>query len=104
MTHTNAPVNNHEALVGSNGQLIDVREPAEFAQGTLPGAINVPLGEIPNRLAELDQGRRVVVLCRSGARSANAAQFLASYGFGDVVNLEGGMLAHSPTNQSKGTR
>ncbi len=104
MTYTNAPVNDHEALAGSNGQLIDVRESAEFAQGTLPGAINIPLGEIPNRLAELDQSRRVVLLCRSGARSANAAQFLASSGFGDVVNLEGGMLAHRSADQSKGIR
>ena len=104
MTYTNAPVNSHQEIVGSNGQLVDVREPAEFAQGTLPDAINIPLGELPNRLAELDPTRRVVLLCRSGGRSANAAQFLASSGFGDVVNLQGGMLAYDPINQSKGIR
>jgi len=103
MTYTDAPVNSHQEVVGSNDQLIDVREPAEFAGGTLPHAINIPLGELPNRLGELDRNRRVVLLCRSGGRSANAAQFLASSGFADVVNLEGGMLAYDPTNQSKGT-
>jgi rhodanese-related sulfurtransferase len=104
MTYTNAPVDDHREVVGSAGQLIDVREPVEFAEGTLPGAINIPLGELPDRLAELDQNRRVVLLCRSGGRSANAAQFLATSGFEDVVNLEGGLLAHNPTNQSKGIR
>ena len=104
MTYTNAPISSHQEIVGSSGQLVDVREPAEFAQGTLPDAINIPLGELPNRIDELDPTRRVVLLCRSGGRSANAAHFLASSGFGDVVNLEGGMLAHEPINQSKGIR
>ncbi len=81
MTYANAAVNDHREAVGSNGQLVDVREPAEFAQGTLPGAINIPLGEVPNRLEEMDRSRRVVLLCRSGGRSASAAQFLASSGF-----------------------
>lgn len=102
MTYTDAPVNDYQYVIGPSGQLVDVREPAEFATGTLPGAINIPLLELPDRLAELEKNRRVLLLCRSGARSANAARFLAASGFIDVVNLEGGMLANKPTNSAKG--
>ena len=63
-----------------------------MAGGTLPGAINIPLGDLPARLGELDPTRRVVLLCRSGGRSTQAAQFLTASGFADVVNLAGGML------------
>lgn len=93
MTHTDHPARDYEAAVGADGQLIDVREPDEVAAGTLPGAINIPLGELPARTKELDPRRRVVVLCRSGGRSTQASEFLAGEGFADVVNLEGGMLA-----------
>ncbi|NIR38344.1 MAG: rhodanese-like domain-containing protein [Actinobacteria bacterium] len=82
--------------MGETGQLIDVREPDEVATGTLPGAINIPLAELPGRIDELDRSRTVVLLCRSGGRSAMAAEFLTNQGFDDVVNLAGGMLA-APT-------
>ncbi|MFV0260133.1 MAG: rhodanese-like domain-containing protein [Acidimicrobiales bacterium] len=94
MSHSDHPVNDFAAVVGADGQLIDVRQPDEVAEGTLPGAVNIPLGELPDRVGELDPGRRVVLLCRSGGRSTQAANFLTSAGFGDVVNLEGGMLAY----------
>ena len=93
MAHRDHPVADYAAAVGADGQLIDVREPDEVAAGTLPGAVNIPLGELPDRLGELDKARRVVVLCRSGGRSTQAAEFLTGQGFTDVVNLEGGMLA-----------
>lgn len=93
MKYTEHPVNDHVAVVGADGLLIDVREPSEFEEGTLPGALNVPLGELPNRMAELDRARRVVLLCRSGNRSGTAAHQLVDAGFVDVVNLVGGMLA-----------
>lgn len=93
MMYSDEAVNDFRQVVGSGGQLIDVREPSEFAAGTLPGASNIPLTELPRRLGELDRSRRVVLLCRSGGRSANAAEFLAGSGFADVVNLVGGMLA-----------
>lgn len=96
MTYSEAPVNDHRDVVGATGQLVDVREPSEVAGGTLPGAVNIPLGELADRLDELDRSRRVVLLCRSGARSANAAALLAGAGFPDVVNLVGGMLAVTP--------
>ena len=91
--HTDHPVNDYVAAVGADGQLIDVREPDEVAAGTLPGAVNIPLGDLPARVGELDRDRRVVLLCRSGARSTQAARFLTASGFTDVVNLAGGMLA-----------
>jgi rhodanese-related sulfurtransferase len=92
--HRDHPVVDYPGVVGSNGQLVDVREPHEVALGTLPGARNIPLGELPVRLDELDPDRPVVLLCRSGARSTQAAELLTAEGFGDVVNLAGGMLAY----------
>jgi len=91
--HIEHPVADYADAVGTDGQLIDVREPDEVAGGTLPGAGNIPLGDLPGRVGELDPSRRVVLLCRSGGRSGQAAEFLAGSGFGDVVNLTGGMLA-----------
>ncbi len=87
------PVADYAAAVGTDGQLIRVREPDEVAGGTLPGAVNIPLGNLPGRVGELDPSKRVVLLCRSGGRSGQAAEFLTGSGFGDVVNLTGGMLA-----------
>ncbi len=95
MAVTNHPVADYTAVVDPSTQFLDVREPAEVVEGTLPGAINVPLGQLPDRVAELDPNRRVVVLCRSGGRSAHAARLLADGGFIDVVNLDGGMLAYA---------
>lgn len=93
MAHRDHPATDYESIVDADTQLIDVREPFEVAAGTLPGAINIPLGELPARMSELDPNRRVVLLCRSGGRSTAAAQALTAAGFTDVVNLSGGMLA-----------
>lgn len=92
MSYRELPVAEYRRAVGADGQLIDVREPSEVADGTLPGARNIPLASLPHRVHELDRHRPVVVLCRSGARSSRAAAWLADQGF-DVVNLAGGMLA-----------
>lgn len=94
MPHSNHPVADYAAIVGDDGQLVDVREPDEVAEGTLPGSVNIPLGDLPNRLGELAKDRRVVVLCRSGGRSTMACEQLTAAGFDDVVNLDGGMLAY----------
>ncbi len=88
------PVNDFAAVVDAVTQFIDVREPDEVAEGTLPGTVNIPLGALPSRIGDLDAGRRTVVLCRSGGRSTQACQFLVARGFGDVINLDGGMLAY----------
>lgn len=91
--HRDHPVEDYESVVDKTTQFIDVREPEEVTSGSLPGAVNVPLGELSARLSELDPARRVVVLCRSGGRSTQAAEVLADAGFADVINLKGGMLA-----------
>ncbi len=75
-------------------QLLDVREPSEFdgSLGHVPGAVLMPIGTIGERAAELDKGRPIVTICRSGARSAQATVLLAKAGFTRVANLSGGML------------
>lgn len=72
--------------------LVDVREPHEWEAGHAPGAIHIPLGELPSRIGELPEtDDAVAIVCRSGGRSARAVQWLAQQGY-DVVNVEGGML------------
>ncbi len=93
MPFVNHPVNDYAAVVDETTQFIDVREPNEVAEGTIAGAVNIPLAQVPGRLDDLDPERRVVLLCRSGNRSGQAAEFLSGAGFTDVVNLAGGMLA-----------
>jgi len=82
------------AELGSRVQVVDVREPEEFAHGLghIEGALLVPLGELEARQAELPRDRPIVTVCRSGARSARAAAMLGKAGFADVANLRGGML------------
>jgi rhodanese-related sulfurtransferase len=84
--------NGAEGLIRWGALLLDVREPDEWAAGHVPGAVHIPLGQLVERVDELPEDRQVVVICRSGARSARAAAFLASSGF-DAVNLAGGMHA-----------
>ena len=80
---------------GEKLNLIDVREPNEYAEDNI-GGMPIPLGELPHRVDELDgmQDNEVIVHCRSGARSARAQQFLEENGFTNVRNLTGGMLAY----------
>jgi rhodanese-related sulfurtransferase/rubrerythrin len=73
--------------------LLDVRQPAEYAQAHLPGGLLVPLPELLDRIAELDPERPILVYCRSGHRSQAAAQMLMGQGFDEVYNLRGGILA-----------
>ncbi len=75
-------------------QVVDVREPAEFndALGHVPGARLMPLATLPAAASALDPARPVVTVCRSGARSAQAAVLLQKAGFLQVANLAGGML------------
>jgi adenylyltransferase/sulfurtransferase len=79
--------------------LLDVRDPEEFAIARIEGARLVPLAELEGRLGELDawRGRRVVVTCHLGMRSARGAQILRQHGFGRVENLAGGIEAWSLT-------
>ena len=72
--------------------LIDVREADEFASGHLPGAINLPLSDFLERYEELDKDKPYYIICRSGARSAQACAFLEEEGY-DVTNVAGGTIA-----------
>ena len=76
---------------GSDAQIVDVREADEVAAGMIAGARHIPLGELRSRLAELDKARPVVAVCRSGRRSAAAADQLAAAGF-TAYTMTGGML------------
>ncbi len=73
--------------------IIDVREIGEMAHGIIPGAIAMPLATVPVRMNELDGSKKIILVCRSGARSANACYFLAQQGFDNTYNLRGGMMA-----------
>ena len=91
--HTDHPIADYATALTDGAQLVDVREPHEVAAGALPESTNIPLGELPDRIGELDASKRVVVLCQAGGRSTQAAEFLTASGFTDVVNLTGGMGA-----------
>jgi rhodanese-related sulfurtransferase len=78
---------------GNTPVLLDVREPWEWQLCHLPGAILVPMGELSTRLAELNKDAETVVICHHGVRSYHAARYLESAGFGNVVNLSGGVAA-----------
>ncbi|MFV0309651.1 MAG: rhodanese-like domain-containing protein [Desertimonas sp.] len=74
--------------------VIDVRQPDEYADGHIEGAALIPLGELPDRLAEVPIGEAVIVVCRSGNRSGAATDLLVGAGRG-AWNLAGGMIAWS---------
>ena len=73
--------------------ILDIREPFEWTQGTLPGSETVQMMALPARLAELDPSTPLLIVCRSGNRSLMVAQYLASNGFEKVANLFGGLKA-----------
>ena len=75
----------------NRAQILDVREPDEWATGTLPDAIGISLGTVPHRIDGLDKSKPILVVCRSGARSGQAAEFLVRAGFRQVANLAGGI-------------
>ena len=76
--------------------LLDVREDWETQLAPVPSRIvHIPMGQIAERLGELDPSATTVVICRSGGRSLEVARFLDSQGFESVFNLAGGILAWS---------
>jgi rhodanese-related sulfurtransferase len=78
------------AGVPDGAWLLDVREDDEWTAGYAPGARHIPLGQLGARTAEIPQDQVVYVICRSGGRSARAAQALAAAGW-DAINVAGGM-------------
>ena len=87
-------INHDDALV------IDVREPAEIAQGKIARAKHIPMGELQSRIGELEKHKTkpIIMVCRSGSRSAGACGILSKHGFTDVYNLAGGMIAWQQSN------
>jgi len=73
-------------------KIVDVREPNEYQINRIPGSVLIPLGDVPKRVAELNPDDEIVMQCKSGARSAKAADFLRSVGYKKVLNLKGGIL------------
>jgi rhodanese-related sulfurtransferase len=81
---------------GEELTLLDVREDWEVKLAPVPtDTVHIPMGEISDRIAELEPNKATVVICRSGGRSAQVAQFLERQGFEKVFNLAGGILAWS---------
>jgi sulfur-carrier protein adenylyltransferase/sulfurtransferase len=74
-------------------QLVDVRQPKEYEQDHIPGAILMPLGELVTRLHEIDREQETIVYCRTGARSSAACQILEESDFPRVLNMSGGILS-----------
>ena len=78
---------------GEAVRVIDIRQPAELNSGIIPGAEALPMHTIPLRLSELSREEKLIMVCRSGARSAQACMFLQQQGYENVFNLRGGMIA-----------
>jgi rhodanese-related sulfurtransferase len=78
---------------GTKPILLDVREPDELDISRLDGVTLIPMGEIPDRYNELDPNADIVLVCRSGSRSAKVMAFLDEMGFTRLRNLDGGMNA-----------
>ena len=80
--------NNNEELqsIINNAYLVDVRTPAEYAEGNVPGSVNIPLDQVQNQLTKFKNNDNIVVFCRSGNRSGQAKAILEQNGFTNVVN------------------
>jgi rhodanese-related sulfurtransferase len=81
----------HRLARGDELHMLDVREPEEIAQAPFPGAIQIPMGDVPSRVSELDPDAEWVIVCHHGIRSAQVAMYLARMGFEQVANLRGGI-------------
>ena len=94
--NTDISVEETKEYLGSNQpgsfQLLDVRQEKEYADLHIPGAIPIPLGDLPDRLGDLDQEMKTIVYCRSGVRSVAACQILRDNNFPSVFNMTGGIL------------
>ena len=78
--------------LNSNIQIIDVREPVELAICKIQDAIHIPMKDIPTQVNKFNKNDELVILCRSGVRSAHVCEFLMNKGFENVKNLRGGIL------------
>lgn len=78
---------------GHTPVLLDVREPWEWNLCRVPGAVLIPMHELPSRIGELNKHAETVVICHHGVRSYHAARYLETTGFDNVINLSGGVAA-----------
>lgn len=85
------PVAQAHDLYQAGAFILDVRQPDEYSAGHIPGAVLVPLGELPDRLSEVPRNEIVVVVCRSGNRSATGRDILLHAGYPTVSSMAGGM-------------
>jgi hydroxyacylglutathione hydrolase len=79
---------------GGGVQVVDVRAPREWRAGHVGGSINIPVGDLPQRMAELPAGGTIATICEGGYRSSLAASLIAREGIAEVVNVTGGMAAY----------
>lgn len=96
-----------KSMVDQGALLLDVREISEWNHGHAPGALNIPLGSLPQNLHRLPKDSTILVCCRSGGRSASAVSLLAENGI-HAINVQGGMSAWDshglPVVNTKGYR
>ena len=79
---------------GEDLVVLDVREPDEVARSAITGSVDIPLGQVVDRMSELDPARSTAVICAAGVRSAKAIEALTTAGYaGELVNVTGGMKA-----------
>lgn len=92
---TDTLIQPHELIefLQNGGQLIDVREPVEYAEAHLAGSTLIPLGQLDTRYREIDARKPIVVMCQAGKRGTAAVEKLQARGIREVRNLEGGLLA-----------
>jgi rhodanese-related sulfurtransferase len=85
---------------GDRPELLDVREPWEFELARIEGSKLIPMGELSERVSELDPAGETVVICHHGNRSAYVSRALTQAGFAKVLNLEGGLDAYADVDAS----
>jgi rhodanese-related sulfurtransferase len=80
-----------ESFMGTGDvRVLDVREEWEYRRGRVPGALHIPLGQLPDKAAGLPRDKRILVICESGSRSLAAAEFLLRNGFVETASVRGG--------------
>ena len=89
-----------KSIIGdSNYQLIDVRTPVEFREHHIKGFKNIPMNEMKHRQSELQQDKKIVLICRSGGRSNTVARMLSKQGYENLFNVRGGVSAWKKKNK-----
>lgn len=78
-------------IEGSDKVLLDVRQPSEYHEGYIPGALNIPLTQLKQRIADIPQDKEIYLYCRSGMRSKQAARILSKKGFSNLSHLHRGI-------------